>query len=71
VSRAVAVVAAANDAPAPKSAAVHLTPTGHATEIAGQETGLVHNAGPGEWRRCDMTNEFPFLVTKLSPYYDR
>jgi hypothetical protein len=21
--------------------------------------------------RCDMTEEFPFLVTKLSPYYDR
>jgi hypothetical protein len=21
--------------------------------------------------RCDMTGEFPFLVTKLSPYYDR
>jgi hypothetical protein len=21
--------------------------------------------------RCDVTEEFPFLVTKLSPYYDR
>ena len=21
--------------------------------------------------RCDTTEEFPFLVTKLSPYYDR
>ena len=21
--------------------------------------------------RCDITEEFPFLVTKLSPYYDR
>ena len=21
--------------------------------------------------RCDMTEEFPFLVTKMSPYYDR
>ena len=21
--------------------------------------------------RCDMTGEFPFLVTKMSPYYDR
>ena len=21
--------------------------------------------------RCDMTAEFPFLVTKMSPYYDR
>jgi hypothetical protein len=21
--------------------------------------------------RCDMTEEFPFLVTKISPYYDR
>jgi hypothetical protein len=21
--------------------------------------------------RCDMTEEFPFLVPKLSPYYDR
>jgi len=23
------------------------------------------------YARCDMTEEFPFLVTKLSPYYDR
>ena len=21
--------------------------------------------------RCDVTEEFPFLVTKMSPYYDR
>ncbi|OOO02161.1 MAG: hypothetical protein USCGTAYLOR_01609 [Chromatiales bacterium USCg_Taylor] len=21
--------------------------------------------------RCDVTEEFPFLVTKFSPYYDR
>ena len=21
--------------------------------------------------RCDMTEEFPFLVTKISPYYER
>ena len=21
--------------------------------------------------RCDVTEEFPYLVTKLSPYYDR
>ena len=21
--------------------------------------------------RCDMTEKFPFLVTKMSPYYDR
>jgi hypothetical protein len=24
-----------------------------------------------QFLRCDMTEEFPFLVTKLSPYYDR
>jgi hypothetical protein len=24
-----------------------------------------------QFLRCDMTDEFPFLVTKLSPYYDR
>ncbi|MGH6846433.1 MAG: hypothetical protein ACREC0_03020 [Methylocella sp.] len=21
--------------------------------------------------RCDVTEEFPFLVSKMSPYYDR
>ena len=25
----------------------------------------------GRLVRCDMTEEFPLLVTKMSPYYDR
>jgi len=37
-------------------------PTQYACVIAPYEKSFV---------RCGMTEEFPFLVTKMSPYYDR